>query len=100
MKRLFALVLAICMIATMFAGCGQQAGTPTEPKADQAGTNEGEKKEEKPAKDVDLAFFTYWTRSLPTSTHRAAASLWSRNIRTMRAISSRSSLHPAKLLTL
>lgn len=58
MKRLFALVLAICMIATMFAGCGQQAGTPTEPKADQAGTNESEKKEEKPAKDVDLAFFT------------------------------------------
>ena len=58
MKRLFALVLAICMIATMFAGCGQQAGTPTEPKADQAGTNEGEKKEENPAKDVDLAFFT------------------------------------------
>ena len=58
MKRLFALVLAICMIATMFAGCGQQAGTPTEPKANQAGTNEGEKKEEKPAKDVDLAFFT------------------------------------------
>ena len=58
MKRLFALVLAICMIATMFAGCGQQAGTPTEPKANQAGTNEGEKEEEKPAKDVDLAFFT------------------------------------------
>ena len=58
MKRLFALVLAICMLTTAFAGCGQQAGTPTEPKADQASTNEVEKKDEKPAKDVDLTFFT------------------------------------------
>ena len=58
MKRLFAFVLAICMLTTAFAGCGQQAGTPTEPKADQASTNEVEKKDEKPAKDVDLAFFT------------------------------------------
>ena len=48
MKRLFAFVLAIC----------QQANTPTEPKADQASTNEVEKKDEKPAKDVDLTFFT------------------------------------------
>ena len=31
---------------------------PTEPKADQASTNEVEKKDEKPAKDVDLTFFT------------------------------------------
>lgn len=58
MKRLFAFVLAICMLTTAFAGCGQQAGTPTEPKADQARTNEVEKKGEKPAKDVDLTFFT------------------------------------------
>ena len=58
MKRLFAFVLAICMLTTAFAGCGQQAGTPTEPKADQASTNEVEKKDEKPAKDVDLTFFT------------------------------------------
>ena len=58
MKRLFAFVLAICMLTTAFTGCGQQAGTPTEPKADQASTNEVEKKDEKPAKDVDLAFFT------------------------------------------
>lgn len=58
MKRLFAFVLAICMLTTAFAGCGQQAGTPTEPKADQASTNEVEKKDGKPAKDVDLAFFT------------------------------------------
>lgn len=58
MKRLFAFVLAICMLTTAFAGCGQQAGTPTEPKADQARTNEVEKKDEKPAKDVDLTFFT------------------------------------------
>ena len=58
MKRLFAFVLAICMLTTAFAGCGQQAGTPTEPKADQASTNEIEKKDEKPAKDVDLTFFT------------------------------------------
>ena len=58
MKRLFAFVLAICMLTTAFAGCGQQAGTPTEPKADQESTNEVEKKDEKPAKDVDLAFFT------------------------------------------
>ena len=34
------------------------ASTPTEPKADQASTNEVEKKDEKPAKDVDLTFFT------------------------------------------
>ena len=40
MKRLFAFVLAICMLTTAFAGCGQQANTPTEPKADQASTNE------------------------------------------------------------
>ena len=46
------------MLTTAFAGCGQQAGTPTEPKADQASTNEVEKKDEKPAKDVDLTFFT------------------------------------------
>ena len=58
MKRLFAFVLAICMLTTAFAGCGQQVGTPTEPKADQASTNEVEKKDEKPAKDVDLTFFT------------------------------------------
>lgn len=58
MKRLFAFVLAICMLTTAFAGCGQQAGTPTEPKANQASTNEVEKKDEKPAKDVDLTFFT------------------------------------------
>lgn len=58
MKRLFAFVLAICMLTTAFAGCGQQANTPTEPKADQASTNEVEKKDEKPAKDVDLTFFT------------------------------------------
>ena len=58
MKRLFAFVLAICMLTTAFAGCGQQASTPTEPKADQASTNEVEKKDEKPAKDVDLTFFT------------------------------------------
>lgn len=58
MKRLFAFVLAICTLTTAFAGCGQQAGTPTEPKADQASTNEVEKKDEKPAKDVDLTFFT------------------------------------------
>lgn len=58
MKRLFAFVLAICMLTTAFAGCGQQAGTPTEPKADLASTNEVEKKDEKPAKDVDLTFFT------------------------------------------
>lgn len=58
MKRLFAFVLAICMLTTAFAGCGQQAGTPTEPKVDQASTNEIEKKDEKPAKDVDLTFFT------------------------------------------
>lgn len=58
MKRLFAFVLAICMLTTAFAGCGQQAGTPIEPKADQASTNEVEKKDEKPAKDVDLTFFT------------------------------------------
>lgn len=58
MKRLFAFVLAICMLTTAFAGCGQQAGTPTGPKADQASTNEVEKKDEKPAKDVDLTFFT------------------------------------------
>lgn len=58
MKRLFAFVLAICMLTTAFAGCGQQAGTPTEPKADQTSTNEVEKKDEKPAKDVDLTFFT------------------------------------------
>lgn len=58
MKRLFAFVLAICMLTTAFAGCGQQAGTPTEPKADQASTDEVEKKDEKPAKDVDLTFFT------------------------------------------
>lgn len=58
MKRLFAFVLAICMLTTAFVGCGQQAGTPTEPKADQASTNEVEKKDEKPAKDVDLTFFT------------------------------------------
>lgn len=58
MKRLFAFVLAICMLTTAFAGCGQQAGPPTEPKADQASTNEVEKKDEKPAKDVDLTFFT------------------------------------------
>ena len=58
MKRLFAFVLAICMLTTAFAGCGQQAGTPTEPKADQASTNEVEKKDERPAKDVDLTFFT------------------------------------------
>ena len=58
MKRLFAFVLAICMLTTAFAGCGQQAGTPTELKADQASTNEVEKKDEKPAKDVDLTFFT------------------------------------------
>lgn len=51
MKRLFAFVLAICMLTTAFAGCGQQANTPTEPKADQASTNEVEKKDEKPAKD-------------------------------------------------
>ena len=47
MKRLFAFVLAICMLTTAFAGCGQQANTPTEPKADQASTNEVEKKDEK-----------------------------------------------------
>ena len=58
MKRLFAFVLAICMLTTAFAGCGQQAHTHTEPKADQASTNEVEKKDEKPAKDVDLTFFT------------------------------------------
>ena len=58
MKRLFAFVLAICMLTTAFAGCGQQANTPTEPKADQESTNEVEKKDEKPAKDVDLTFFT------------------------------------------
>lgn len=58
MKRLFAFVLAICMLTTAFAGCGQQATPPTEPKADQASTNEVEKKDEKPAKDVDLTFFT------------------------------------------
>ena len=58
MKRLFAFVLAICMLTTAFAGCGQQVNTPTEPKADQASTNEVEKKDEKPAKDVDLTFFT------------------------------------------
>lgn len=58
MKRLFAFVLAICMLTTAFAGCGQQAGTHTEPKADQASTNEVEKEDEKPAKDVDLTFFT------------------------------------------
>jgi raffinose/stachyose/melibiose transport system substrate-binding protein len=58
MKRLFAFVLAICMLTTAFAGCGQQAGAPTEPKADQTSTNEVEKKDEKPAKDVDLTFFT------------------------------------------
>lgn len=58
MKRLFAFVLAICMLTTAFAGCGQQTNTPTEPKADQASTNEVEKKDEKPAKDVDLTFFT------------------------------------------
>ena len=58
MKRLFAFVLAICMLTTAFAGRGQQANTPTEPKADQASTNEVEKKDEKPAKDVDLTFFT------------------------------------------
>lgn len=58
MKRLFAFVLAICMLTTAFAGCGQQANTHTEPKADQASTNEVEKKDEKPAKDVDLTFFT------------------------------------------
>lgn len=58
MKRLFAFVLAICMLTTAFAGCGQQANTPTEPKADQTSTNEVEKKDEKPAKDVDLTFFT------------------------------------------
>lgn len=58
MKRLFAFVLAICMLTTAFAGCGQQANTHTEPKADQAITNEVEKKDEKPAKDVDLTFFT------------------------------------------
>lgn len=46
MKRLFAFVLAICMLTTAFAGCGQQANTPTEPKADQASTNEVEKKDE------------------------------------------------------
>ena len=58
MKRLFALLLAICMIATMFVGCGQQNSTPAAPENNQAATNETPKKEEKPAKDVDLAFFT------------------------------------------
>lgn len=61
MKRLFAFVLAICMLTTAFAGCGQQTNTPTEPKADQASTNEVEKKDEKPAKDPCkcLAIFRY-----------------------------------------
>lgn len=58
MKRLFALLLAICMIATMFVGCGQQNSTPAAPENNQADTNETPKKEETPAKDVDLAFFT------------------------------------------
>ena len=58
MKRTFALLLVICMIATMFAGCGQQGSTPTEPEKEQVSTNETEKKNEEPAKDVDLAFFT------------------------------------------
>ena len=58
MKRTFALLMVICMIATMFAGCGQQSSTPTEPEKEQVSTNETEKKNEEPAKDVDLAFFT------------------------------------------
>lgn len=58
MKRTLALLLAICMIATMFAGCGQTSNNPTEPAKEQVGVNEPEKGKEEPAKDVDLAFFT------------------------------------------
>lgn len=55
MKRLFSLALALCMIAMAFAGCGQPAGTPTESKNNSVETSKGE---DKPAKKVDLAFFT------------------------------------------
>lgn len=51
MKKLLAMLLALCMVFALCA-CGQQAAAPTEEKTEAADTTATEAKAEEPAADV------------------------------------------------
>ena len=55
MKRILALLLAVCMVAAALIGCSPK--TPDEPSGGST-TSDQSSNSEKPAKDVDLSFFT------------------------------------------
>ena len=56
MKRILALLLAVCMVAAALIGCSPK--TPDEPSCGSTTPSDQSSNTEKPAKDVDLSFFT------------------------------------------
>lgn len=56
MKRILALLLAVCMVAAALIGCSPK--TPDEPSGGSTTPSDQSSNIEKPAKDVDLSFFT------------------------------------------
>lgn len=56
MKRILALLLAVCMVAAALIGCSPK--TPDEPSGGSTTPSDQSSNTEKPAKDVDLSFFT------------------------------------------
>ena len=72
MKKLLAMLLALCMVFALCA-CGQQAAAPTEEKTEAADAPATEAKTEEPAADVgDPVNLIFSIAAVPTDAHGAA----------------------------